>query len=366
MTDHTPAWTRHLQPALAGLGVYHAPASTAFARMHANENPEPWPDEVMQALAQCVQQVELGRYPDSSGRMLREVLAARHGCEADRIVLGNGSDEVISLLLTALAGGSPPVLVVPSPTFVMYGHSARVLGYEVREVPLDDALQLDGDAMHRALTGATICFLARPNNPTGTVWSAALIDDLVATHPSVVFVIDEAYIAYAPGASLWRADAPAHVVHMATLSKIGLAALRVGYAIATPVLAHALDKVRHPYNVSQTSLLLAHTVLTRFDHVQQELVARVIGNRERLAQLLGTLPGAHVYPSGANLVLVRLRSAAAADAVVEGLAAGGVLVKCMNATPLLRGCVRASVGTREQLDRLAGLLPALGERIARL
>ena len=86
MTDDAPSWTRHLRPALAGLSVYHAPASTAFARMHANENPEPWPDEVMQALAQCVQQVELGRYPDSSGRMVREVLATRHGCDADRIV----------------------------------------------------------------------------------------------------------------------------------------------------------------------------------------------------------------------------------------------------------------------------------------
>ncbi|MBX7082791.1 MAG: aminotransferase class I/II-fold pyridoxal phosphate-dependent enzyme [Nannocystaceae bacterium] len=349
-------WQRNLRPQLAELVAYDVPPAQAFARMHANELPEPWPAHVMAALAELVRTVELGRYPDTSGRSLRAVLGQRHGCDPARIVLGNGSDEIISFVLTALGGAHTPTLVIPSPTFVMYRLSARVLGYDVREVPLDDAMELDGAAMHRALDGATVCFLARPNNPTGTLWSSTLIGELVAAHPEVVFVLDEAYIAYAPGASLWRADAPDNLVYMATLSKVGLAALRVGYAIATPVLAAALDKIRHPYNVSQTSLALAEAVLTRFGAEQQQMIATAIEQRARLCALLARIPDAHVFPSAANLVLARLGSAEQAAALCARLAAHGVLIKDMGAHPRLRGCVRASVGTAAELDRLESLL----------
>ncbi len=349
-------WQRNLRPQLAELVAYDVAPAQAFARMHANELPEPWPAHVMDALAEVVRTVELGRYPDTSGRSLRAVLGRRHGCDPARIVLGNGSDEIISLVLTALGGAPTPTLVIPSPTFVMYRLSARVLGYEVREVPLDDAMELDRQAMHRALVGATVCFLARPNNPTGTLWSAATVRELVAAHPEVVFVLDEAYIAYAPGASLWQPDGPDNLVHMATLSKVGLAALRVGYAIATPVLAGALDKIRHPYNVSQTSLALAEAVLTRFGAEQQAMIATAIEQRVRLSAALARIPGARVYPSAANLVLARVGSAEQAAALCARLAEHGVLIKDMGAHPLLRGCVRASVGTAAELDRLESLL----------
>jgi histidinol-phosphate aminotransferase len=354
------AWTKHLRPSLAALSVYDVPRLCARARMHANENPEPWPDEVMRELADVVRGVELGRYPDTSGRELREVLAARHECEMRRIVLGNGSDEVISLLLTALTGRSRPVLVVPTPSFVMYGHAARVLDYEVREVVLDEALQLDEDGMDRALVDATLCFLARPNNPTGSLWDRDVIARLVASHPDVVFVVDEAYIAYAPGESLWNPSGPDHVVTMSTLSKVGLAALRVGYAIAHPVLAEALDKVRHPYNVSQTSIALAHAVLTRFADVQQAMIELALANRERLVKLFARLPGAHVFPTAANLVLTRLADADAAKSLVRHLAASDVLVKDVGHLPRLHACVRASVGTMEELDHVERVLADWG------
>jgi histidinol-phosphate aminotransferase len=348
-------WTSRLRRSLATLSAYDVPRASARARMHANENPEPWPEDVMRELAEVVREVELGRYPDTSGRELREVLAERHGCDLRRVVLGNGSDEVISLLLTALSGSSP-VLVVPTPSFVMYGHAARVLDYEVRDVELDAELQLDEHAMDRALEGATICFLARPNNPTGSLWDRDVIDRLVARHPAVVFVIDEAYIAYAPGESLWRDDAPDNVAYMGTLSKVGLAALRVGYAIAHPVLAEALDKVRHPYNVSQTSIAIARAVLTRFAHVQQAMVDRAIASRERLAALFARIPGAHVFPSSANLVLVRLPDTTRARTLVEHLRAHDVLVKDVGHLPRLSACVRASVGTSAELDHVEAVL----------
>jgi histidinol-phosphate aminotransferase len=350
------SWQRHLRSSLAELSVYDVPPAEGGARLHANECPEPWPEHVMQALADVVHGLELNRYPDTSGRTLRRVLAQRHDCDPERVVLGNGSDEIISILLTALSGQPDPVLVTPAPTFVMYAHSARVLGYEVREVPLDDALELDPDGMRAALAGATICFLARPNNPTSSLWDAALIEALIEEFPDTIFVVDEAYAAYSPGASLWRADRPENYVHMCTLSKVGLAALRVGYAIACPELALALNKVRHPYNVSQTSIALAQTVLSRFPDVQAEMIGRAIANRDRLVEILGTLPDAHLYPAHGNKVLVRLSDTARAKALVAGLAEHDVRIKDVTGVPGLAGCIRVSVGTSEELDLLARAL----------
>lgn len=358
------SWQRHLRSSLAELSVYDvapAPPGKGRARLHANECPEPWPDHVMKALGEVVAGIELNRYPDTSGRALRRVLADTHGCDPDRVVLGNGSDEIISILLTALSGGAQPVLVTPAPTFVMYAHSARVLGYAVREVPLDARLELDPDGMRTALEGATICFLARPNNPTSSLWDAELIRALIAEFPDTIFVVDEAYAAYAPGASLWTpdVDGPDNYVHMSTLSKVGLAALRVGYGIACPELALALDKVRHPYNLSATSLALAHTVLTRFADVQARMITRAIDNRARLVEMLARLPDALVYPAHGNKVLVRLRDSERSQALVAALAAREIRIKDVSAAAGLAGCVRVSVGTREELDLLERALAEL-------
>lgn len=353
-------WARHLRPTLAALSVYDLPpADPAQARMHANECPEPWPDEVMAALGEVVRGIELGRYPDTSGRRLRAVLGRRHGCDPDRVVLGNGSDEVIGLLLQALSspGSAPGVVVTPCPTFFMYGHIARVLGMEVREVLLQGDLELPEGALDDALAGASVCFLARPNNPTGSLWSAERIRRLVAEHPDVVFVIDEAYSAYAPpGSSLWDPAGPSNQAYMSTLSKVGLAALRVGYCIAHPALARAMNKVRPPYNVSATSLAIAEAVLERFGAVQGAMVARALENRARLCALLGEIPGAEVLPSSGNLVLVRLRGDDEAPRLAAHLAARGVLVKDVSSMPRLERCLRVSLGTPAELDRLAEAL----------
>jgi histidinol-phosphate aminotransferase len=363
-TDSTGAlpWARHLRSTLAALTVYDLPpADPAHARMHANECPEPWPDEVMAALGEVVRGIELGRYPDTSGRRLRAVLGRRHGCDPDRVVLGNGSDEVIGLLLQALSspGSTPGVVVTPSPTFFMYGHIARVLGMEVREVLLQGDLELPEAALDDALAGASVCFLARPNNPTGSLWSAERIRRLVAEHPDVVFVIDEAYAAYAPpGSSLWDPASPSNQAYMSTLSKVGLAALRVGYCIAHPALASAMNKVRHPYNVSATSLAIAEAVLERFGATQDAMVARALESRARLRSLLGELPGAAVLPSAGNLVLVRLRGDDEAPRLAAHLAARGVLVKDVSLMPRLQRCLRISLGTSAELDRLAEALRA--------
>ena len=350
-----PPWARHLRPTLADVDVYDVAPTIADVRLHANECAQPWPAHVTETLCDVLRSVELGRYPDTSGRELRAIIAGRHGCAPEQVVLGNGSDEVIALLLTALGGDGrqAPTLVVPTPTFVMYGHTARVLGYAVTEVPLDDAFQLDASSMRGALGGASVCFLARPNNPTASLWDAGLIAELIAGYPDVVFVIDEAYAAYAPGATMWRPDLPDNHVHMATLSKVGLAALRLGYCIAHPDLAAALNKVRHPYNISATSLALASTVLTRFADVQAEMIAESLRQRLALLGVLRQLPGAQVYPSSGNFVLVQLASEDEPARLCQFLATRGIVIKDASATPGLARCIRVGVGTAEEVRRLA-------------
>ncbi len=349
-------WAKHLRPQLAGLVPYDVPpADASFARMHANECPEPWPEHVMEAIAQTVRETELGRYPDTSGRALRAALGERYGCDPRRVVLGNGSDEIISTLLLTLSGGDGH-LVIPTPTFVMYRHSATVVGMEVVEVPLRADFELDEAGMRAALPSAALCFLARPNNPTGNLWDAAVIEGLIADFPQTVFVIDEAYADYAPGASMWTSQGPDNVVHMSTLSKVGGAALRVGYCIAAPALAAELDKVRHPYNISATSLAVAVQIIGDFSGEQAQMLARARACRDRLVRLLQSIDGATVFPSSSNLVLARLAPAQRAPALVEHLRGHRILIKNVSHTPGLAGCVRASIGAEPELDRFEAAL----------
>jgi len=358
-----PAWERHLRPALRDMRPYHVPLQPTRARLHANECPEPWPPAVMDALADLVRGLELGRYPDHAPERLRRCLAARHRVDPERVIVGDGSDEVIAILLTALAGPPerPSTVLVPSPTFVMYGHSARVLGLPVAHVPLTPALELDPAAMRAALRERApgLCFLARPNNPTSSLWDGDLILALIAEHPATIFVVDEAYIDYAPGASLWADDRPANFVLMGTLSKVGLAGLRVGYCVAPRPLADALECVRHPYNIPETSAVLAEAILTRFAADQRAMIDRTIAGRARLVEILRRLPGAALFPAHANLVVARLDPPGAATRLTRHLAERGILIKDLSRLPLLDGCVRVSVGTAAELDLLEETLAEL-------
>lgn len=351
-------WRKHLRSGLSRVHTYDVPPSHNAARLHANETGCDWPPSVMNDLAAAVRGVELNRYPDTSARELRRLIAGGLGCDDERVVLGNGSAELFGLLLALFNGAARPVLVVPVPAFPMFCNAGAAYGFETRQVPLLRDFELDVQALQRALRGATLCVITRPNNPTGSLCSRGSIEALIKEFPDTVFVVDEAYAAFAPGCSMFRIDAPDNQVHLDTLSKRGLAALRLGYCVAHPELARALDKMRMPYNLPQTTIVMAQAMLTRHAAVVERIVTETIARREYLRDILSRIPGATVHPSRANMVLVSFPERGTARQWQRLLHARDVQVRDVSDEPGfaelgIAGCLRVSTGSPRELELLA-------------
>jgi histidinol-phosphate aminotransferase len=355
--------------ALRGTAAYHVPQPPVRAKLDANELPFPLPVELRAGLAAALADVPLERYPDPQARELRALLAGELGVAQEQLVLGNGSDELIAMLLAAFAaprhaaehgaGGSRPAAVLfPVPTFVYYRLAAVARGLESIEVPLTAQFELDEVAIERAIAAhrPSVVFLALPNNPTGTLWRVDFALELAARHRDVVVVSDEAYLAYSGRTNLTHLAAHPNLVIMRTLSKVGMAGLRVGYTISAPAIAHVLEKVRPPYNLSALDQRAAVYMLREAQPWCAARAAEVVEERARLAAALA--PHGEVFPSEANLLLVRF-GAGRAHAVWQHLAAHGVLVRDFDRPGPLSGCLRITVGTPAENTALLAALASL-------
>jgi histidinol-phosphate aminotransferase len=345
-----------LREDLAELRSYEPRPGTFAVRLDANESPPLLSPEASAALAAAMVPDAWNRYPDARATRLRAAIAARSGASADEVLVGAGSDEVIALLLTALAraqGKNPaPVIVTSSPSFVMYRISARTRGFKVVEVPLDAAWDLDVPAMQRAieLMRPNIVFVATPNNPTGGAMSPDRVEAIIAAAQSSLVVVDEAYADFARNkAPEWRRGHP-NVAVLRTISKVGFAALRVGWVIGPAELVAEVDKVRQPYNLPAPSQQGALFVLEHLGEEIARIVAAVTAERERLATAL-VERGLGVTPSDANHLWVETKGPA--GDVCEALAAQGVLVRSfhMGGGRLARR-LRVTVGLPSENDRL--------------
>jgi len=227
-------------------------------KLDANENPFNLPDELRRDICSRLERIEFNRYPEPGSPTLRRRMAAHLGVAAGELMVGNGSDELIQILCSAMAGPEAVVLV-PFPTFVMYRITAVNCGCLVREVPLEEAGgDLDIDAMLAVIRRdrPVLTFLSYPNNPTGNCFTEEKIAAIIQASPGVV-VVDEAYFPFSRRTLLpWRAKYP-HLVILRTLSKLGLAALRVGFLVGARELVEELNKVRLPYNINTLSQKLA-------------------------------------------------------------------------------------------------------------
>lgn len=345
-----------LRPDLAELRSYEPRAGTFEVRLDGNESPPLLSPESSVELARAIVPPSWSRYPDARAAELRAVIAERCGAAPDEVLVGAGSDEVIALLLTALdrpQGRNPaPTMVTPSPTFVMYRQSARARGFKVVEVPLDAAWDLDAVMMGRAieLMRPNLVFIATPNNPTSQLVSLDRLEAVIAAAPDALVVVDEAYVDFAPRAQLHlRAKYP-NVAVLRTLSKIGFAALRVGWMIGPAALVREIDKARQPYNLPTPSQRGATFVLRELGGEIARMRDAIVAERGRLAAGLDRL-GLRVTPSHANFLWVE--SPGPAGELVEALAARGVLVKSFHASGgRLARRLRVTVGLPGENDRL--------------
>lgn len=340
-----------LRPELEELKAYvpHDPPGIRV-KLDANEAPPASSRAIKDAVTRAVSTVVLERYPDPRALRLKEAIAKRTGAKPTELLVGSGSDEVISLLLTGLARprdrAPQPVMLTPAPTFVMYKATARGHGWKPVEVPLDASWDLDLAMTKRAveMMKPNVVFVASPNNPTGNVMTADRVRGLVEAAATSLVVVDEAYVDYAPASVReWRTD-HANLAILRTVSKIGLAALRVGWLEADAPLVAELDKVRQPFNVSATSQAAAAAVLEEaWDDVQRDVQA-LVKRREEVATAIRALEGFVVTPSGANFLWVKTPGPAVD--VWESLVKQGILVRSFHAAGgRLTSQLRITIGT---------------------
>ncbi len=350
-----------VRPDVLAMAAYAVQDCAGLLKLDAMENPHRLPAGLQVQLGLRLGAVALNRYPANGLRELADALALHAAIPAGfSIVLGNGSDELIAMLSVACDRPGASVLA-PVPGFVMYGVSARLQGLRFIGVPLRDDFELDEAAMLAAMAEhrPAIVYLAYPNNPTANLWDAAVMERIIAAAPGLV-VIDEAYQPFAGRSFMERIARYSNVLLMRTLSKFGLAGVRIGYLVGPRALMAHINKVRPPYNIS---VLNAQCALFALEHadVFAEQARDIVVQRGQLLAALRAVDALQVYPSDANMLLVRILSGdtQAADRVHQGMKKRGVLVKNMSATdPLLRNCLRLTVGTADENHAMLAALKA--------
>ncbi|ABI57556.1 histidinol-phosphate transaminase [Alkalilimnicola ehrlichii MLHE-1] len=350
------AWVR---PEVRALSAYHVPPPADVIKLDAMENPWPWPGELVEAWQAALSEVPLNRYPDAGAGELKARLRAAMGIpEGAALMLGNGSDELI-LLINLLVAGPGRVVLTPGPGFAMYRIIAVNSGLGYREVPLAEDFELDETAMRAALREVqpAVVYIAYPNNPTGNAFNRDALARVIHEAPGLV-VVDEAYYAFANDSFLPDVLAYPNLLVMRTVSKVGLAGLRLGLVAGHPDWLEELEKLRLPYNISALTQASANFALDHREQLERS-VAAIVAERGRLAEGLAAIPGVErVWPSEANFLTFR-GPAGAAGRVHSGLREHGVLIKNLDGShPQLADCLRVTVGRPEENARF---LAALGQ-----
>ena len=354
---------------IQALTAYHVPPAAGLVKLDAMENPYRLPQGLARELGERLAQVAINRYPDPGAGPLKQRLREAMRIPATlEVVLGNGSDELIQML-SLLVARPGAVALAAEPSFVMYRMSAIVAGLRFEGVPLGPDFALDEAAMLAAVRrhAPAITWLAYPNNPTGNLFSREAILRIAQASPGLV-VVDEAYYPFAGGASLL--DAVGRVPNLLlvrTVSKLGLAGLRLGIAAGPREWMAELEKLRPPYNVNVLTAAAADLVLARGDVLDAQTHA-IVEQRAVLERALDAIPGLTRFPSAANFILVRVESShqGGAPAAFERLKSRGILVKSLHGShPQLAHCLRLTVGTPdENRQLLAALAAALGSHNA--
>lgn len=350
MSKSAEHWVR---PEIRALSAYQVQNPAGLVKLDAMENPYTWPDGLRDEWVSLLRGTDINRYPDPSAAELSGRLAETMGVpEGMRLVLGNGSDEIIQMIAMSLSGPGRCLMSV-DPGFVMYRMIATFCGMPYVGVPLrTQDFSLDVPALRQAMEQhqPAVVFLAYPNNPTGNLYAGQDILEIIGAAPGLV-VVDEAYAPFTDQSFMSKLGSYDNLVVMRTVSKMGLAGLRLGLLAGPAQWLDEFDKVRLPYNINVLTQVSAEFAL-RHKAVFDEQTRRIRDERERLLPELARLPGVTVFPSAANFILMRTPQGQA-DAWFEGLKERGVLIKNLNgAHPMLHDCLRPTVGTPAQNQRM--------------
>ena len=370
--------TRWVRPEIRALSAYHVPDSGDFIKLDAMENPYHWPETMVEQWLAILGETELNRYPNSSPAGLKKSLAQAMGVPADvEILLGNGSDELIQMIAMALALPGRKVLA-PEPSFVMYKMIATLSGMDYVGVPLlSNAVEdssneaenfgLDLQAMLEAIKEhqPAVVFLAYPNNPTGNLFDRDAVKAIIEASPGLV-VVDEAYHAFAGDSFMTElgagkgsgAEKYDNLVVMRTVSKMGLAGLRLGLLAGPSAWLAEFDKVRLPYNINVLTQRSAEFALANREILDRQ-TRKICIDREKLMQDLEAIKGICPFSSRANFILFRVSVTGGKNAteVFGSLKAQGVLIKNLSAAGgLLQDCLRVTVGMPEENEAFLSAL----------
>jgi len=323
-----------VRPNVRRLRPYEAKEAPCLVKLDANESPYPFP------VPAEVLRIPTNRYPDPEATTLKKTLSKQFGVPDSGVLVGNGSDELIYYLITVFGG---PVLY-PTPTFSMYGIIAKALGQKTIEIPLNGRFDLDTGKMLPLIKLRGLTFLSSPNNPTGNCFSTEKILKLIESSRGIV-VLDEAYQPFSSERGfLPLLEDYKNLLILRTLSKIGLAGLRVGVLIGDEALLREVNKVRLPFNVNSFSQAIAVSALKEKTRLRSYIKAIVI-ERKRLYRALANIKGVIPYPSEANFILFKVKNS---DKVYTGLLKKGVLVRNMKG--VIDPCLRVTIGTKREND----------------
>ena len=362
MPESTPFDARaRARAALQTFEPYDPAFTPSKINLSANENTYPLPEGYHRALLDAMASTPLNRYPDPMANALRDAIAERHGVERGTVIVGNGGDELLFNLLFTFCGAGRRLVSCP-PDFSEYALFAQM--NEVDYVGVwrrPEDFSLDEEALVEAARDAALVILTSPNNPTGDALDHAVVRRLLDETDALVLV-DEAYVEFAPkGTSVvsWVADNPRLMV-LRTLSKaFGLAGLRCGYLVAAPEVVDMLGAIRQIYSVDVLAQAVGEAAIRNRD-LLAPTIAQIVSERERLAVGLSRIKGVTVWPSAANFVLVRMSDAAEVRKRLRD--EHSILVRDFSAAPGLDGCLRITVGTPAENDRVVSALTTLLDR----
>lgn len=337
-----------LRPEILALTAYHVTDASGLIKLDAMENPYPWPEGLTTEWLESLRHCPINRYPDPEAKAVTAIIRQLNKLPDNMpVLLGNGSDEIIQILLMALKPGS--TVLAPEPTFVMYRQISQSLGLNYHAVPLQaDNFALDLtktlEAISRLQPG--IIFLAYPNNPSGNLFADDSIHAIIKAAPGLV-VLDEAYSPFAGASFINALPDYNNLLIMRTVSKLGLAGLRLGYLAGPRSIVEQLNKIRLPYNINSLTQISVEFALKHSAIFEQQASA-ICAERTRVSRHLASLPGITPYPSSANFILFKTPRGKAPE-IFQAIKEQGVLIKNLaSQNGLLADCLRVTIGTPDE------------------